>query len=157
MRPKAGRHFRPLTPEPSALAPVSAETTGESGQGGSSVSVWAELSSVMSAALLRRGLELLGAPEGEEGLAWDAQHGRRTAGAAGRSPEGTGRSKPGLAQVGWKPCALSDPGPLLSLLPYSPPGRTRPGQAERGPGKADPEGEGDPSPETAELGQGKGA
>ncbi|XP_034499816.1 active regulator of SIRT1 isoform X3 [Ailuropoda melanoleuca] len=27
MRPKAGGHFRPLTPEPSALAPVSAETT----------------------------------------------------------------------------------------------------------------------------------
>lgn len=127
MRPKAGGHFRPLTPEPSALAPVSAETTGEGGQGGSSVSVWAELSAVMSAALLRRGLELLGAPEGEEGLAGDAQRGRRTAGAAGRSPEGTGRSKPGLAQVGWKPCALSDPGPLLSY-PAAP--RAAPGQAK---------------------------
>uniref|UniRef100_A0A673U516 Active regulator of SIRT1 n=1 Tax=Suricata suricatta TaxID=37032 RepID=A0A673U516_SURSU len=33
------------------------------GQGGSIVSVWAELRAAMSAALLRRGLELLGAPE----------------------------------------------------------------------------------------------
>ncbi|XP_034499815.1 active regulator of SIRT1 isoform X2 [Ailuropoda melanoleuca] len=56
----------------------------------------------MSAALLRRGLELLGAPEGEEGLAGDAQRGRRTAGAAGRSPEAP-RAAPGQAKPSGAP------------------------------------------------------
>lgn len=44
----------------------------------------------MSAALLRRGLELLGAPEGETGLAGAAQRGRRDGRVCGREPRGYG-------------------------------------------------------------------
>ena len=56
----------------------------------------------MSAALLRRGLELLGAPEGEA-LPEDVRSGGKVAGAGGSSPEGAERSKPVLASVGWEP------------------------------------------------------
>ena len=57
----------------------------------------------MSAALLRRGLELLGAPEGKEALSEGVRPGGKVAGAGGRSPEGAKRSKPVLASVGWEP------------------------------------------------------
>lgn len=73
--------------------------------------------------------------------------------------EGPERSKPALAPEGWEPCAPSILGPFLCLFPYSPRGRARPGQAERGSGEAGAEGEGEgyPGRETAELGQGKSA
>lgn len=45
----------------------------------------------------------------------------------------------------------------VPLFPYSPQGRARPNQDERGSDEADAEGKGGPGPETAELGQGKGA
>lgn len=76
MRPKEGGHFRPPSPEPSVPARVCAETRAAKTEveGG----VWAELSAAMSAALLRRGLELLGVPEGEEGLSGDVQRGHES-------------------------------------------------------------------------------
>ena len=41
----------------------------------------------MSAALLRRGLELLGAPEGKEALSEDVRPGGKVAGAGGRNQQ----------------------------------------------------------------------
>lgn len=94
--------------------------------------VWAGLGS-MSAALLRRGLELLAASEGEEGGPW--------------------------AVGGWEGSGARPPTRSFPVCPHSPSCRARPGQGERGSGEADPEGEdeGRPGPETTELSEGKGA
>lgn len=119
--------------------------------------MWAEPKTVMSAALLRRGLELLGAPEGEEVLAGDAQRGQRVGRGGGEDSRGYGTVQAGLGLGGMETLRALRPGPFLSPFPCSPPGRGRPGQDDRGPGEADPEGKGNPGPETAELGQGKGA
>lgn len=121
------------------------------------MSVWAELSAAMSAALLRRGLELLGAPDGEEGLARDVQRARRGGGGGGLDPRGYGTIPAGRDPGGMETLRALRPRAVPLPLPCSPPGRARPGQAERGSGEADPESEGYPSPETAELGQGQGA
>lgn len=59
------RALAPADSEPSVPGRVSATTRATKTE--VAWGVWAELSAVMSAALLRRGLELLGAPEGEEG------------------------------------------------------------------------------------------
>lgn len=81
----------------------------------------------MSAALLRRGLELLGAPEGEGTFPGRPSAGWSAAGAVGRSPKGAGRSSPGLVPVEWEPCALR-PGFIPLSLPTAP--RAAPGQAK---------------------------
>lgn len=83
MRPKEGGHFRPPTPEPSVPARVSAETT-RAAKTEVVWRVWAGLSAAMSASLLRRGLELLGGPEGEEGLLGHFQRERQGGGDWGR-------------------------------------------------------------------------
>lgn len=57
----------------------------------------------MSVSLLRRGLELLGVPEGEELLPRDVQPGREGGRGWGQEPRGCERSRPGLASVGWEP------------------------------------------------------
>ena len=90
------------------------------------MSVWAELSVAMSAALLRRGLELLGAPEGEEGPAGAVQRGRRGGGGGGLDPRGYGTIPARLGPGAMETLRALRPGCMPLPLPLQPP---RPRQA----------------------------
>lgn len=84
MRRMKGGHFRPPTPEPSVPARVSAETSNAI----RAEVAWAGPGAVMSAALLRRGLELLTESEGEEGFPGGARRGQGDGGGSRQKPRG---------------------------------------------------------------------
>lgn len=118
MRPKEGEHFRSLHPD-FRWDTYRAEVPWGVGAGPGAA---------MSAALLRRGLELLGPPEGEQSLRGDFPRGPGRPGLRAGTPGVRNDSVAAWFPVGWEPCALSDPGPPLSSPAAA--AQAAPGQAQ---------------------------